>query len=305
MVFGKLKLALGKDEKGDLTAHASQVGLTGSTIPGVCIHSEASRILASLPIVICRQYEPKNAVAGIEEPNKYLVKSSDGRTIAQIDEEVRSSTMKRSLQGNARKYACHLTDLDLNKLLSVQRGFSLAEVKHEVSVYTYDTPDSEGILVGTVKSKFHLVKRKYDLFLQQKTGLQLFAVAECVSAGTNFDIVSIRGEYLGSVNRAKRGGMKDAYTSTGMYVLRDARCRHDSSASALPVEDANLYVNDPESKDAAKAVKDTAKQPSSIIAERDMFPAERAVILALSIAMDFQYFSYQYNTARSVGVYNV
>jgi hypothetical protein len=288
-MFDKLKSSFGKKQEHksadvNIPTHDSPSELLPAVDDGISIHPTAAKILEAMPIVLCRQFKSKSAAYGGSgnDPIRFALRDAAGDELGYIEEEVQDSGFKRALQGTARKFACHLLDLQGNRILSIQRPLTIAEIRGKVSIYTYASPDSEGELVGQVYEKLSLAKTKYELRLQRQNKLEAFAHVTGRYTGKSMHMVSLTGEFLGSIDRPQRGVWKDYYTDVGLYVLRDAS--HQKSVGA-PAQMLSISEQT-EAQVAANAVSETAGQQPIEGLRRLMSPAERAVMLVAVFAID-------------------
>lgn len=76
------------------------------------------------------------------------------------------------------------------------------------------TADDE--LIGEVQQRWHLLRRKYDLF----AGTTQFATIDAPFLGWDFDLKDEQNQLIGNVNRNFVGFARELFTDTGQYVLR-------------------------------------------------------------------------------------
>jgi hypothetical protein len=235
-----------------------------------------------------------NVFLGFEEANKYLIKAADGSTLAYMaeDSHTLASTMMRNLAGTHRKFSCNVLDLQGNVILSVKRGFAL--VNSHISVLVHPRPGEPGELVGEVRQRWNLTRRKYELFLHREGSMQQFGAIDEPMLSWDFSVMGENGELLGSVNRNMRGLMRELFTDTGHYVLRyDAASPETTNLSTSAV--TALPGVDTETADARQAVAQTHSRAVALanVSTRPMSLDERAVLLATAVSIDFDYFSHQ------------
>ncbi|ORY79043.1 Scramblase-domain-containing protein [Protomyces lactucae-debilis] len=253
----------------------------------------AVHLLSQPALVICRQIEMMNVFLGFEEANKYLIKAADGSTLAYMaeDSHTMASTMMRNLAGTHRKFSCNVLDLQGNVILSIRRGFAL--VNSHISVYVHRTPGEAGELIGEVRQRWNLTRRKYELFLHRRESMQQFGAIDEPMLSWDFSVMGEDGALLGSINRNMRGLMRELFTDTGHYVLRyDAASPETTNLSTSAVA---LPGVDTETADARQAMAQTHSRAIALshTSTRPMTLDERAVLLATAVSVDFDYFSHQ------------
>jgi len=129
--------------------------------------------------------------------------------------------------------------------------------------------DNDPILetFGEARQRWHLWRRRYDLYISDATSIQSgvkgdevyrqFATIDGGFLAWYFSLFNARGEEFASIERGFRGWGREIFTDTGTYVIRFAP-NPDNPVHHAP---QNLSVD------------------------------ERALILALSVNVDFDYFS--------------
>jgi hypothetical protein len=140
---------------------------------------------------------------------------------------------------------------------------------------------------------WHLWRRRYDLFLrdapepilskpgepQPEPELDRFAQFAKIDEGFwawQFTLRGSRGEELASISRAFRGFGREIFTDTGQYTV---------SFSPLP----------PSAED------NTPREP---IVMRELSLQERALVLAMAVNVDFDYFSRHSEGGPGLGIWH-
>ncbi|KAI8904454.1 Scramblase-domain-containing protein [Gorgonomyces haynaldii] len=162
-------------------------------------------------IVIVRQFEAMEFLLGVEEANRYAISNIYGQHVGYIAEE--SSTFKnailRQLFRNRRKLEATVYDQVGNPILHIERPFKWFLNSHiKIS--------HNGQLIGEVKQRWHLWRRKYDLFVQQKQ----FAKIDGPLLTWDFELQNEKEERIGSINRSFTGFMREIFTDTGHYMVQ-------------------------------------------------------------------------------------
>ena len=157
-------------------------------------------------------------------------------------------------------------------------------------------------IVGECQQEWHLLRRKYNLFLHHDpptptyvsgSGEQVggdpgpngvftqFAYVDEPFLSWDFSLLSASDELIGSVNRNFAGFGREIFTDTGIYALR-----MDSASAAA--EPRHLISNTHQGRDGRDMLESTDKLEKSV---RGMTLDERAVMLATAVTIDFDYFS--------------
>jgi len=156
-------------------------------------------------------------------------------------------------------------------------------------------------MIGECQQQWHLLRRKYNLFLHHdpitgsyasKTGEQIGGPAENHGVFTqfayvdepflswDFSLLSADDQLIGSVNRNFAGFGREIFTDTGVYALR-----MDSASAAS--EPRHLISNTHQDR----ALRDGASAMVESGGGRGMTLDERAVMMATAVTIDFDYFS--------------
>ncbi|KAI0957426.1 hypothetical protein AcW1_005822 [Taiwanofungus camphoratus] len=244
-------------------------------------------LLSNDQLVVTRQLEMLNIFIGFEQSNKYVITNELGETLGFIAEEPRGffSTFGRQIFRTHRPFRALVMDSVGTPVLWLRRPFAFINSRMYVQrlkgLDEY-TPEGEPILdtFAECQQQWHLWRRRYDLFLREdlrriislSTGAQpepdtesfrQFARIDEGLWAWDFFFRDARGEDIASVRRAFRGLGREIFTDTGQYFIRFGPSLRDHGGPTRPV-------------------------PSII---RDLTLEERALVLAMSVNIDFDYFS--------------
>ncbi|EPQ58376.1 Scramblase-domain-containing protein [Gloeophyllum trabeum ATCC 11539] len=252
---------------------------------------ESLRTILSNPmLVVTRQIEMLNIFVGFEQANRYVISNEEGETLGFIAEEPRGffSTFSRQIFKTHRPFRALIMDSQGAPLLWVRRPFAWINSRmfvQRLQNYSDYTPEGEPILdtFGEVQQRWHLWRRRYDVFLRESTRPILSTVSEPqpepseteetftqlakIDEGFwawNFSLRDHRDEEFASIRRAFRGFGREIFTDTGQYFIR-------------------FHPDPTEEEIAARGYKP--------IIERNLSMDERALILATAVTIDFDYFS--------------
>ena len=154
--------------------------------------------------------------------------------------------------------------------------------------------------IGECQQQWHLLRRKYNLFLHHdpkesyasKAGEQIsgpkenhgvftqFAYVDEPFLSWDFSLLSADDRLIGSVNRNFAGFGREIFTDTGVYALR-----MDSASAAS--EPGHLISNTHQ----GRALRDGENAVVASGGGRGMTLDERAVMMATAVTIDFDYFS--------------
>ncbi|CEG66761.1 hypothetical protein RMATCC62417_03284 [Rhizopus microsporus] len=172
--------------------------------------SRGAALLTQSAVIVCRQIEMMNVFLGYEQANRYKVMDPHGNLLAYIlEEEGFGKSISRQFLRTHRKMNATVLSPEGDVMFKIVRPYSL--VNSRIFIYT-----AEDELVGEVQQRWHLLRRKYDLFIGQKQ----FATIDTPFLGWDFHLQDENGGVLGNVNRNFVGFARELFTDTGEYVLR-------------------------------------------------------------------------------------
>jgi len=174
-------------------------------------NTPAGALLTQSALVIGRQLEMLNVFLGYEQANKYKIMDANGTHLGYIAEEDGGlgRNVTRQLLGTHRKMQATILTNEGQVLFKIIRPYSL--VNSRIFIHTEDDQ-----LIGEVQQKWHLLRRKYDLFVGQTQ----FATIDTPVLGWDFNLEDEEGGVLGNVSRNFKGFAREIFTDTGEYVLR-------------------------------------------------------------------------------------
>jgi len=240
-------------------------------------------------LVITRQVEMVNIFIGLEKHNRYIISNESGEPIGYIAEEQRGllSVISREIFSTRRPFRAVLLDTSGSPILWFYRPFSWINsrmfVQH-VKDLNFNEHTAEGGPIpdtfAEVQQRWHPWRHRYDLFIRE-TPLRLlstpsgrqsqpeldpesfrrFARVDEGVLAWNFTVKDERGEAIARVERTFRGAEKESSRGAGQCHVRFTPSR----------------VEGPEH--------------DSLIAAKDLSLEERALVLALAVNIDFDYFT--------------
>lgn len=233
-------------------------------------------------LYVTRQIEMLNIFLGFEQSNKYAINNIAGEVLGYIVEEPRGflQSIGRQVFRTHRPFRALVLDRDGAPILWMRRPFSFINSRMYVQHQKFDAEpqafqdehESSLETFGVVQQRWHLWRRKYDLYLKESSLLsgknvgedEVFNQFAAIDAGFlawNFPIADEIQE-IASVERNFRGFGRELFTDTGQYAIRfapDLSLEENADIDPLEVRHLNLQ--------------------------------ERALVLALSINVDFDFFS--------------
>ncbi|TBU50939.1 Scramblase-domain-containing protein [Dichomitus squalens] len=245
------------------------------------------RLLQNDRLVVTRQLEMLNIFIGFEQTNRYVISNEAGETLGYIAEEPRGflASFSRQIFRTHRPFRAIVMDADGSPILWIRRPFAFINSRMYVQrLKDYDqyTPEGEPVLdtFAEVQQRWHLWRRRYDLFIRQTPHRILSKVDEPqpepetdmfhqfaeIDGGIlawHFALRDAQGLPIASVNRAFRGFGREIFTDTGQYFIN------------FTGEEANEG--------------DVVAQKPYLI--RNLSIDERALVLATAVNIDFDYFS--------------
>jgi len=228
-----------------------------------------------------------NIFVGFEQTNKYTISNEAGEALGFIAEEPRGllASFSRQILRTHRPFKAVIMDREGTPVLWIRRPFawinSRMYVQRLKDWHEY-APTGEPVLdtFAEAQQRWHPWRRRYDLFLRETPEVipsnasepqpapepDHFAQFAKIDDGFwawHFTLRGSRGEELASISRAFRGFGREIFTDTGQYSVNFA---------PLP----------PSPED------NTPREPTVF---RELSLQERALVLAMAVNVDFDYFS--------------
>ncbi|KAF8350824.1 Scramblase-domain-containing protein [Amanita rubescens] len=252
-------------------------------------------------LTVERQIEMLNIFIGFEQCNKYTINNEAGNTVGYIAEEEGGilATISRQAFATHRPFRAVIMDASGSPVLWVRRPFAWinSRMYAQKLQHPHKEPyEGEPVLdtFGEVQQIWHPWRRRYDVFLREKSRRILSAIDEeapAVESETptyaqfakvdsgflswEFPLFDSAGREIAFISRAFRGFGRELFTDTGQYTIGFSPMEH------------HLAEN----------------QAHGHAGLRDMTLDERAVILALAVNIDFDYFSH-HSHAGSGGLFH-
>ncbi|KAI8987389.1 Scramblase-domain-containing protein [Mycotypha africana] len=186
---------------------------------------KGASLLTQPAIVVGRELEMLNVFLGYEQANRYKIMDPEGNLIGYIaEEEGLAKSVGRQLLRTHRKMNATILNPQGEVIYKITRPYSL--INSRIFIYTANDE-----LVGEVQQRWHLLRRKYDLFV----GKNQFAMIDAPFLGWDFNLQDEDGKTLGNVSRNFVGFAREIFTDSGQYVLRmDAA---DSGARGMTLDE--------------------------------------------------------------------
>jgi uncharacterized protein YxjI len=154
-------------------------------------HSPGSQLVSQSALVVGREFEMLNIFLGFEQANRYKIMDPQGNIQGYIaEQDDLGKSISRQLLRTHRKMNATILNTKGEVVFKIVRPYSL--VNSKIMIYT---PEDE--LVGEVQQRWHLMKRKYDLFVGQNQ----FATIDTPFLGWDFNLQDEQGGMLGNVSR--------------------------------------------------------------------------------------------------------
>ncbi|KAF6767194.1 Scramblase [Kalmanozyma brasiliensis GHG001] len=260
----------------------------------------ATRLLTQSALVVTREIEMMNIFLGFEQANKYSIHAPSGELVGYLAEEEQGllgGALQRQLLRTHRPFRATVMDTQGKPVLMIRRPFTWINSTAHIYAVREDYPAGYGApqdkdleLIGEVQQRWHLYRRKYELFLKRRgeegESFVQFAGIDAPLLSWAFLMQDADGKLVGAIDRNFRGLGREIFTDTGQYVLRF------DSVGETAMTDARL---------AASAASDGPQNKQTGIAEgmelveshgtRALTLDERTVALATAVSIDFDYFS--------------
>lgn len=224
-------------------------------------------LLKEPTLVIERQVEFMNLIVGFEQANKYKIMNSLGQQIGYMEEKDYGllKAIGRQFFKLQRPFEIDIFNNYGDLLLTVKRNFAI--INSHIKCYLPGVDEYGNMMreeIGESRQKWHLWKRRYDLFKledEEKEEYEQFGMIDAPFLSFEFPVNNESGEVIGSVDRNWVGLGRELFTDTGVYIIR--------------------------------------MDPGSFAGLGDQYPAvagpltldQRAILLGNAISVDFDYFS--------------
>ncbi len=157
-------------------------------------------------LVISQKKEWGEIFTGFETKNKYVILDSSGRELYMAVEEGGSVLLRWFLKA-WRPFEIHVRKFDQKPVIRVIKPFRF--YFHELNVY-----GANGILLGTIKRKFSLLRRIYSVL--NPRGEQIFQLFGPILHPWTFEIRDELKEY-GKITKKWSGLMKEGFTDADNF----------------------------------------------------------------------------------------
>ncbi|EGF76983.1 hypothetical protein BATDEDRAFT_28058 [Batrachochytrium dendrobatidis JAM81] len=175
------------------------------------LSTPAYSILACSTLVVDRELGLVNMMIGIEQENQYSIKDSVGNDIGSIVEKsfsVKDRIVKQILRTQSPFKADVLNSYG-DVVLKIERPTKW------LLNSTITVTECNGNLIGKVKQKWHLYRRRYELVQHKKP----FAKINGKPWTRNFGIENESGGKLGLITRSFSGVIRELFTNIGVYSI--------------------------------------------------------------------------------------
>eukprot|EP01113_Clastostelium_recurvatum_P037294 TRINITY_DN5432_c0_g2_i2.p1 TRINITY_DN5432_c0_g2~~TRINITY_DN5432_c0_g2_i2.p1 ORF type:complete len:437 (-),score=163.23 TRINITY_DN5432_c0_g2_i2:124-1434(-) len=197
----------------------NQLTIAGNVLPAISgedvgkevLASSYARLLNNSLLVVQRELEWGNIILGFEQANKYSLRNEQGVAVGYIAEELGgiTKTIVRNVLTTNRAFKATIFD-DAGKVL-----FTVRRPVHVISstMYVYNPIGEE---IGQIFQRFHVLRRKYDIYLQKKQ----IAEIDMPMLSWDFVLKDEEGGPLASVNKDWTNLTKELFTDASQYVVR-------------------------------------------------------------------------------------
>lgn len=259
----------------------------------------ATRLLSQSALVVTREIEMMNIFLGFEQANKYSIHAPSGDLVGYLAEEEQGllgGALQRQLLRTHRPFRATVMDASGKPVLMIRRPFTWINSTAHIYAVRSDYPvgcgapqESDLELIGEVQQRWHLYKRRYELFLKRNEGegesFVQFAQIDARFLSWTFLMQDADSKLVGAIDRNFRGFGREIFTDTGQYVLRF------DSVGETAMTDARLSAPSASGSQAKPTGIAEGMQLVESHGTRPLTLDERAVALATAVSIDFDYFS--------------
>ncbi|CCF49146.1 hypothetical protein NDA11_005380 [Ustilago hordei] len=267
-----------------------------------CSFASATTLLSQSALVVTREIEMINIFLGFEQANKYSIHAPDGQLVGYLAEEEQGllrGSLKRQLLRTHRPFRATVMDASGKPVLMIRRPFTWINSTAHIYAVRGDGPvgygapqDSDLELIGEVQQRWHLYKRRYELFLRRQgeeegevERMEQFAQIDAGLLSWTFLMQDAESKLVGAIDRNFRGFGREIFTDTGQYILRF------DSVGETAMTDARLSAPESSTGQDKKTGIAEAMELVQSHGTRPLTLDERAVALATAVSIDFDYFS--------------
>eukprot|EP00250_Pteridium_aquilinum_P001686 c11889_g1_i1 orf=488-1807(-) len=251
--------------------------LEGVLQPTTAEAERVSPLLARTDLIITRNIEWANLLAGFEQENRYVIMDPrESLTVVGYITES-SNWLFRQFLRTRRPFHAAIMDAAGSVLFTVRRPiwFINSTIYAEV----------DGKVVGFAKRRWHLWRRIYDVY----RGDRQFAVV--VNPGFwnwTFTLKDENERVLAEIDRHFRGFGYEMLTDAGQYAIRFG----DVASGYHPPTKAHTLTAKKTNPSQLQGINANPElEAEQFISERPLDLLERTVTLALAISLDNDYFS--------------
>ena len=160
-------------------------------------------------LLISQQKEWGEILTGFEQKNKYAVMDLQGNDLYFVAEEGGSFIGRLFLKA-LRPFTLSVMNRDGSEVIKIKRPFKL--IFHECQVY-----DSGGMLLGTVKWRFAIFRRKYSILDPQ--GIEIYNLFGPFFRPWTFRILK-DGSEQGKIVKRWSGFLKEGFTDADNFGIQ-------------------------------------------------------------------------------------
>jgi len=190
--------------------------------------TKAVQVLNHNALVVARNYEWLNIFMGFEQANQYKLMDEQGNVVGFIAEE--SSLMKsiaRNLLRTHRAFKATVMDTEGNVILTIRRPFYLLNSLMYIE-------DTKGEVLGEIHQRWHLWRRKYDLYVNKE---QVGQINSPILSWT-FTVQDNQGKDLALVDKNWTSFAREIFTDANQYAIKLAEPFVQSNRSLTLAERA-------------------------------------------------------------------
>eukprot|EP00898_Chlorokybus_atmophyticus_P003589 jgi/Chlat1/4230/Chrsp27S04248 len=271
-----------------------------ATAPPPPLPAALATIVARPALVVTRGVEWGNVVLGFEHATRYTICDETGQVVGLIAEEQGSiaTAVGRQLLARRRPFTSTVMDATGNVIFRVRRPVKLINSRMYVE-------DPQGTVVGEIMQRWHPIRRKYDMYFNK----QQFGSIDGGFLTWEFEVQDQHGQPLAVINRNWSNFGRELFTDAGCYVVHlgdrvastgeegrlvhepEAELRKSEARPAVTSASAAASTVNDASTTSEGAVVTSATGATQLMQARATTLAERSLILAAAITVDYDFFS--------------
>lgn len=221
---------------------------------GAAAASEVASVVSHPALVVTRPIEWGTVLLGFEQANRYTVFDERGAVVAHLLEEEGGlgKALARQFLRTHRGFTATVLSPDGSRVvMRLRRPTRLINSRMILE-------DGEGNELGEIVQRWHLLRRKYDLYLDRRQVAEI----DAPTLAWEFPLKDEQGNVLAVIDRNFSGFGKELFTDAGMYAVHFGTSPHEAALAAQRTI-AAAHPDKPVPQIAEKNIPGAASDPAA------------------------------------------